>query len=230
MIRDHRSLDAFTYTFGVIGRDCCSCRSLPGIGQTINGARLWVETRTPQLPAGRDRQSPHRGVPGLLPNARKEVLAVATRRLGPIRLPEPRYLGPCWWRGSFPGRAVHGAGHGIVPAVLRHLRDHAVDGHRSSRRTCCWGSCCSPPGASCGLLSFARQPPGRHLAPRARPEQGPRVRLRAGGPVGIRDGHRRHRSGGDWAREARTSSRSLRPTSSSPPLGRSWDCSGPPLC
>src|SRR5213075_1871768 len=27
-------------------------------------------------------------------NAKKELLALATRRLGPIRLPEPRYLGP----------------------------------------------------------------------------------------------------------------------------------------
>ena len=27
-------------------------------------------------------------------NQRKELLAVATRRIGPIRLPEPRYFGP----------------------------------------------------------------------------------------------------------------------------------------
>jgi cell division protein FtsW (lipid II flippase) len=94
IVRDHRSLDAYTYTIGLLGLGFLLLPIAPGVGETINGARLWVHF------------GPIRFQPSEIGKvmiviflasylaARKELLAVATRRLGPIRLPEPRYLGP----------------------------------------------------------------------------------------------------------------------------------------
>ncbi len=94
VIRDHRSLDAYTYTIGLVGLALLLLPIAPGIGETINGARLWVRL-------GPIRFQPSEIAKVLIVvflasylSARKELLAVATRRLGPLRLPEPRYLGP----------------------------------------------------------------------------------------------------------------------------------------
>src|SRR5207247_4492316 len=61
---------------------------------TINCARLWIRLGPLTF------QPPEIGkvlivvfLAGYL-NAKKELLSVATRQVGPIRLPEPRYLGP----------------------------------------------------------------------------------------------------------------------------------------
>jgi cell division protein FtsW (lipid II flippase) len=42
LVRDDRQLDAFTYTIGLIGLLLLLLPIVPGIGATINGARLWV--------------------------------------------------------------------------------------------------------------------------------------------------------------------------------------------
>lgn len=42
LVRDDRQLDAFTYTLGLAGLVLLLLPVVPGIGATINGARLWV--------------------------------------------------------------------------------------------------------------------------------------------------------------------------------------------
>ena len=42
-VRDDRQLDAFTYTLGLAGLVLLLLPVVPGIGATINGARLWVQ-------------------------------------------------------------------------------------------------------------------------------------------------------------------------------------------
>jgi cell division protein FtsW (lipid II flippase) len=67
---------------------------VPGIGQEIRGARLWVQIGPLQFqPAEIDKVLIVIFLASYL-NTRKEILSVATRRLGPIALPEPRHLGP----------------------------------------------------------------------------------------------------------------------------------------
>jgi cell division protein FtsW (lipid II flippase) len=94
VIRDHRVLDAYTYTIGLAGIFFLLLPIAPGIGRTINGARLWVAAGPISFqPAEIGKILIVIFLASYL-NAKKELLAVATRRLGPIRLPEPRYLGP----------------------------------------------------------------------------------------------------------------------------------------
>jgi cell division protein FtsW (lipid II flippase) len=94
VIRDHRMLDHFTYTIGLLGILMLLLPLAPGIGRTVRGARLWVGIGPLQFqPAEIGKVLLVIFLASYL-NARKELLAVATRRLGPIALPEPRHLAP----------------------------------------------------------------------------------------------------------------------------------------
>jgi cell division protein FtsW (lipid II flippase) len=94
IIRDHRSLDAYTYTIGLVGLALLLLPTAPGLGRTINGARLWVRVGPLTFqPAEIGKVLIVIFLASYL-NAKKELLALVTRRIGPIRLPEPRYLGP----------------------------------------------------------------------------------------------------------------------------------------
>jgi peptidoglycan glycosyltransferase len=94
VIRDHRTLDAYTYTIGLVGMLALLLPIAPGIGRTINGARLWISIGPLTFqPAEIGKVLIVIFLASFL-NAKKELLALATRRLGPFRFPEPRYLGP----------------------------------------------------------------------------------------------------------------------------------------
>jgi cell division protein FtsW (lipid II flippase) len=94
VIRDHRVLEAYTYTVGLAGILFLLLPIAPGIGRTINGARLWVRLGPLAFePAEIGKVLIVIFLASYL-NAKKELLALATRRIGPLRLPEPRYLGP----------------------------------------------------------------------------------------------------------------------------------------
>ncbi len=94
IVRDHRVLDAYTYTIGLVGILCLLLPIAPGLGRTINGARLWIRLGPLTFqPSEIGKVLIVIFLAGYL-NAKKELLAVATRRVGPVRLPEPRYLGP----------------------------------------------------------------------------------------------------------------------------------------
>src|SRR6266511_2201445 len=94
IVRDHRVLDAYTYTIGLVGILCLLLPIAPGLGRTINGARLWIRLGSLTFQPSEIGKVLIVIFLASYLNAKKELLAVATRRLGPIRLPEPRYLGP----------------------------------------------------------------------------------------------------------------------------------------
>lgn len=94
LVRDHRSLDSYTYTIGLLGLGFLLLPIAPGIGRTINGARLWVHVGPISFQPSEIGKVLIVVFLASYLAARKELLAVATRRLGPFRLPEPRYLGP----------------------------------------------------------------------------------------------------------------------------------------
>lgn len=94
VVRDHRSLDGYTYTIGLIGIGFLLLPIAPGIGETINGARLWVHVGPVTFqPSELGKVLIVIFLASYLAS-KKDLLAVATRRIGPISFPEPRYLGP----------------------------------------------------------------------------------------------------------------------------------------
>ena len=94
LVRDHRVLQRFTYTAMVAGLALLLLPLLPVIGSTINGARIWIRL------AGFSFQ------PGELAKivllvffagylvVKRDVLALASRRVAGIDLPRARDLGP----------------------------------------------------------------------------------------------------------------------------------------
>lgn len=94
VVRDLRVLARYRYTWAALGVGLLLLPILPLIGREINGARLWV------------RLGPINFQPAELAKIalvlffaaylieRREVLAVATHRFGPLRIPEMRHFGP----------------------------------------------------------------------------------------------------------------------------------------
>ncbi|MDQ1618809.1 MAG: hypothetical protein QOE19_1378 [Actinomycetota bacterium] len=93
-VRDHRVLQRFTYTAMLAGLGLLLLPLVPGIGTTINGARIWIRV------AGFSFQ------PGELAKicllvffagylvVKRDVLALASRRVAGVDLPRARDLGP----------------------------------------------------------------------------------------------------------------------------------------
>ena len=95
LVRDHRQLDGYTYTIGFLGIVLLLLPMVPGLGYEVNGARLWIDF------GGVLRFQPSElgklAVVVFLAsylNSKKEILQVASGRLGPFHLPAARHLGP----------------------------------------------------------------------------------------------------------------------------------------
>jgi cell division protein FtsW (lipid II flippase) len=102
LVRDHRMLDAYTYTIGLLGLVLLMLPMVPGIGETINGARLWVQIGPLGFqPAELGKVLIVIFLASYL-TQKRELLQVATARLGPLRLPAPKHLAPVLlaWGGS----------------------------------------------------------------------------------------------------------------------------------
>ena len=94
VVRDHRRLQAFTYTMGFLGLALLLLPLVPGLGVDINGARIWIRL------AGLSFQ------PGEIAKiclalffagylvVKRDALALAGRRFLGIDLPRGRDLGP----------------------------------------------------------------------------------------------------------------------------------------
>ncbi|MGS2644287.1 FtsW/RodA/SpoVE family cell cycle protein [Streptosporangium sp. LJ11] len=94
VLRDHRALQRLTYTMGAVGLALLVSPLLPFVGKEINGARIWIGIGGFTLqPAEFTKLALVIFFAGYLV-AKRDVLALAGRRLLFIDLPRARDLGP----------------------------------------------------------------------------------------------------------------------------------------
>jgi cell division protein FtsW (lipid II flippase) len=94
VLRDHRRLQAFTYTFGLTAIVLLLLPQVPGLGRTINGSRIWIHLGPMSFQPGEIAKV-------LLVIAfagylvlHRDALALAGRRFLFVDLPRGRDLGP----------------------------------------------------------------------------------------------------------------------------------------
>ncbi|MEO7803667.1 MAG: FtsW/RodA/SpoVE family cell cycle protein, partial [Actinomycetota bacterium] len=94
LVKDLRALARYRYTFAIAGLFLLLLPMVPGLGREINGSRLWIRLGALSFqPAELGKICLVLFFAGYL-SERRELLAVATRRIGPIGVPEFRHFGP----------------------------------------------------------------------------------------------------------------------------------------
>ncbi|TSD55399.1 FtsW/RodA/SpoVE family cell cycle protein [Aeromicrobium piscarium] len=94
VVRDHRRLQGFTYTFGLVAIGLLLLPLLPGIGQEINGARIWIHLGPFSFQPGEAAKVCLAIFFAGYLVVKRDVLALAGKRLLGIDLPRGRDLGP----------------------------------------------------------------------------------------------------------------------------------------
>src|SRR2546421_361699 len=94
LVRDHRKLDGYTYTIGLVGVGMLLLPIVPGLGREINGARVWIGLGPLNFqPAEIGKVLIAIFLASYL-NTKRELLQVAPGRLGPFQMPQVKHLGP----------------------------------------------------------------------------------------------------------------------------------------
>ncbi|MGI9577661.1 MAG: FtsW/RodA/SpoVE family cell cycle protein [Microthrixaceae bacterium] len=94
VIRDIKVLQRYRYTFGLIGLGLLMLPLVPGIGRNINGARIWVEIGPVSFQPGEFAKIALAVFFAGYLVENRELLGVATFRLGPFSIPNPRHFMP----------------------------------------------------------------------------------------------------------------------------------------
>lgn len=94
LIRDHRRLQTLTYTFGFAAIALLILPLLPGIGRTINGARIWINLGPFSFQPGEAAKICLAIFFAGYLVVKRDALALAGRRVLGIDLPRGRDLGP----------------------------------------------------------------------------------------------------------------------------------------
>jgi peptidoglycan glycosyltransferase len=93
-VRHIRTLERYKYTFLLLGIAALLLPSLPGLGQEINGARLWVRVGPINFQPGEAAKVLLVVFFAAYLVDKRELLASGTRHVGRLSLPDPKHLGP----------------------------------------------------------------------------------------------------------------------------------------
>ncbi|WP_062137883.1 FtsW/RodA/SpoVE family cell cycle protein [Demequina aestuarii] len=94
VIRDHRLLRRFTYTAGVVGLALYLLPLVPGLGVTINGARIWIDLFGRSLQPGEFAKIAMVVFFAGYLVTNRDTLALAGPTFLGLRFPRPRDMGP----------------------------------------------------------------------------------------------------------------------------------------
>lgn len=94
IVRRVRTLERYRYSFLLLGLVALLLPLAPGIGKTINGARLWVGIGPLNFQPGEAAKVLLVIFFAAYLVDKRELLASGTRRLGRLLLPDPKHLGP----------------------------------------------------------------------------------------------------------------------------------------
>jgi peptidoglycan glycosyltransferase len=94
LVRRPNDLGRYKWTFAIIGLGLLALPFVPGVGRLINGSRIWVSIGPVNFQPGEFAKIALAIFFAGYLVEKREVLAMATWRVGPFWLPEPRHLGP----------------------------------------------------------------------------------------------------------------------------------------
>jgi peptidoglycan glycosyltransferase len=94
VVRQTRTLDRYRYTFMVIGLGLLLLPLVPGLGEEKFGARIWVSVGPVNFQPGEFAKIALATFFAAYLVEKRELLAVASWRVGPVMLPDPKHFGP----------------------------------------------------------------------------------------------------------------------------------------
>ena len=94
VVRRVNDLARYKWTFAFVGVFLLLMPFIPSVGKIVNGSRIWVGVGPINFQPGEFAKIALALFFAAYLVERRELLAMATWRLGPLWLPEPRYLGP----------------------------------------------------------------------------------------------------------------------------------------
>jgi peptidoglycan glycosyltransferase len=94
LIRRVRDLERYRWTIGMAGLVLLLLPLVPGVGRTINGAKIWVGIGPVSFQPGEFAKILLALFFASYLVEKRELLAVSSFRVGPIALPDPKHLGP----------------------------------------------------------------------------------------------------------------------------------------
>jgi cell division protein FtsW (lipid II flippase) len=93
-VRNARSLSRYKYTFLLLGVGALLLPLVPGLGATINGARLWIRMGGFTIQPGEIAKVLLVIFFAAYLVEKRELLSSGSRRMGRLHLPDPKHLGP----------------------------------------------------------------------------------------------------------------------------------------
>ena len=94
LVRRVRDLERYRWTIGFAGIGLLLLPLVPGVGKTINGAKIWVGIGPVSFQPGEFAKILLAVFFASYLVEKRELLAVSSHRLGPIPLPDLKHLGP----------------------------------------------------------------------------------------------------------------------------------------
>jgi cell division protein FtsW (lipid II flippase) len=94
VVRRVRDLDRYRYTVALVGVALLLSPLVPGLGRTVNGSRIWINLGPINLQPGEFAKLALAVFFASYLVEKRELLRTGTYKLGPFRLPEPKYLAP----------------------------------------------------------------------------------------------------------------------------------------